>query len=536
MQRRWASLALLTSLAATSALAAEPPRLVVMLVVDQLGSIYLTRYGEHLKGGLRRLMQTGAYYPNGVHAIANSATGPGHANIATGAWPSTHGIVSNKWSDPETGREIYCTEDPVHGRSPAQLMAPTIGDALKVATSGRSRVVSIAGKDRAAILMGGARPDVAIWYDHTVGQFVGAPYLGKPAPGWLSGVNLSQTAAPVFGQPWERVRKGLDYAKIAGPDASPFEESIPGIGGTFPRKLGDGLSGPDAAWFHAYSYAPPSTDALFELGKLAIENEDLGRDGDPDLLSIAVSTLDFVGHSYGPESQEAFDTVLRVDAAIDGLMRHVEAKLGRDAVLWVLSADHGVSPTPERAQAAAGFGRRFARSELASLANQALAAHPVGRQKNVRVQLIYGPELFLSPGGSAAERLELARLAAQALAKHPAIAEAQAHADLGRFSPEFRPYFERLVFPGRTAELFFRVHAGFVEAGHKQGGGAGSNHGTPYVPDTHVPIFLAGPGVKRGVDRRSVHVTRIAPSVAALLGIDPPAAALEAPLPATLPH
>lgn len=535
MPRRWASLALLATLFAAPLEAAERPKLVVLLVVDQLGSIYLTRYGDHLRGGLARLQKQGAYYPNGVHAIANSATGPGHANIATGAWPSTHGIVSNKWSDPETGREVYCTADPVHGRSPAQLMAPTLGDALKLATNGASRVVSLAGKDRAAVLLGGARPDVAVWYDHTVGQFVGGPYLKSQTPAWVGEVNLSHAAAPVFGQPWDRLRADIDYAEVAGPDDSPHEETIPGVGRTFPRRLGDALPAPNAAWFNAYSYSPPSVDALFELGRRAIEHEALGRDTAPDLLAIAVSTLDFVGHGFGPESQEALDILLRVDAAVGAFMQHVETKLGRDAVLWVLSADHGISPTPERAQAVAGFGRRFGRGELEATVNQALAQHPIARAKNVKVSLIYGPELFLSPGGTASERLEFARAAAGALSKHPAIAEVHAHADVSRFSVEFRPYYERLIFPGRTAEVFFRTHAGYVEAGRHPGEAAGSNHGTPYNSDTHVPIFLAGPRVRRGVDRRSVHVTRIAPSVTALLGIDPPAAALEAPLPATLP-
>lgn len=535
MLRRWTPLALMAALAAPPVEAAEAPRLAIVLVVDQLGSIYLSRYGAHLRGGLARLGKQGAYYPHGVHAIANSATGPGHANLATGAWPSTHGIVSNKWSDPETGREVYCTSDPVHSRGPGRLMAPTLADALKLATNGAGRVVSIAGKDRAAILLGGARPDVAVWYDHTIGQFVGGAYLNRPTPGWVGEVNLSQAASPVFGQSWDRLRKDLDYARIAGPDDSPHEDVAPGIGGTFPRRLGDGLPGPDAAWFHAFSYSPPSTTALFELAKRALEHEELGRDSVPDLLSVAVSTLDFVGHAYGPESQEAFDTVLRIDAAIGEFMQHVEAKLGRDAVLWVLSADHGVSPTPERAQRVSGFGHRYAKGELEQVVNEALAKHPAARAKSVRVSLIYGPELFLSPGGAPSERLEMARVAADAVSRHPAVAEAHAHADVARFSPEFRPYYERLIFPGRTAAVFFRPRAGHVEAGHKADGIVGSNHGTPYTYDTHVPIYLAGPGVRRGVDRTRVHVTQIAPSVAAVLKIDPPAAALEDPLPAILP-
>jgi hypothetical protein len=536
MQQRWATLALLSSLAAGTSQAAAPPKLVVVLVVDQLGANVLTRYRAHLKGGFHRLAKSGAYYPNGVHAIANSATAPGHANIATGAWPSVHGIVSNKWSDPTTGREVYCTEDAAMGMSPTNLVAPTIADAMKLATSGKSRVVTMAGKDRSAILLGGQRPDVAVWYDAGLGQYVTAKHQCGAVPSWLSSVNLEKSAAPVFGQRWERLRPKLDYSLIAGPDDSPFEEDVPGIGRTFPRTLGQGLPGPGAAWFEAYPYSPAAIDALFELAKLAIDAEQLGRDAAPDLLGIAISALDYVGHSYGLESQEAFDTLLRIDAGLAGLIAHVEAKLGGDATLWVLSADHGVAPTPERAEAESGFGQRLSKPELLAATDAALAASTGALATKLRVQLIYGPELFLSPGGSAEERLRVARLAAEALTAHPAIAEAHAHADIAHFTPEFRPYFERIVFPGRTADVFFRVSPGYVQSRQKHGQGAGSNHGTPYTYDTHVPIFLAGPGVRRGVDRQSVPVTRIAPSVTAILEIDPPAAALEAPLPATLSH
>ena len=535
MQRRWASLALLSTLIASSSEAATPPKLVIMLVVDQLGANYLTRYRAHTRGGLSRLAKLGAYYPNGVHAIANSATGPGHANIATGTWPSVHGIVSNKWSDPVTGREVYCTEDAVTGMSSTNLTAPTIADAMKLATSGKSRVIALAGKDRSAILLGGRKPDVAIWYDASSGQYVSAKHQCGPVPSWLSAVNLELAATPVFGQRWDRVRPDLDYAALAGPDDSPFEEEVPGIGRTFPRTLGQGLSGPDAAWFEAYPYSPPAVEALFSLATRAIDAERLGRGAHPDFLSIAVSALDYVGHSYGLESQEAFDTLLRIDAGLATLMAHVEAKLGGDAALWVLTADHGVASTPERADLESGFGRRLSKYELQEAVDRALAAAQGTSATKLRVQLIYGPELFLSPGGSPEERLRVARSAASALALHPAIAEAHAHADIHRFTPEFRPYFERIVFPGRTADVFFRVNAGYVQSRQKHGEGAGSNHGTPYAYDTHVPIFIAGRGVRRGVDRQSVFVTRIAPSVTALLEIDPPAAALEAPLPATLP-
>ena len=146
---------------------AEAPKLVLMVVVDQLSAHQLERWGPLMTGGLARLMRQGAVYTQARFAYANTETAPGHATLATGAWPSAHGVVSNYWYDEGTGREVYCYEDPAHGRSPAQLGAVDEGpgrDPARRPAARSERVVrraerplrgrGVAGGPRARVVQG----------------------------------------------------------------------------------------------------------------------------------------------------------------------------------------------------------------------------------------------------------------------------------------------------------------------------------------------------------------------------------------------
>lgn len=180
--------------AATPARAADPVRLAVLLVVDQMRWDYPERAPEH---GFGRFLREGTYYANARHAHVPTYTGVGHASLATGSYPSEHGILGNDFYDPAAKKTLYCVEDESGAKGPFRLKVATLGDRLKEANAG-AKVVSISGKDRAAIFMGGRKADLALWYDKKSGRFVTSGYYGKP-PSWVEAFNdEKKRPAPAF--------------------------------------------------------------------------------------------------------------------------------------------------------------------------------------------------------------------------------------------------------------------------------------------------------------------------------------------------
>lgn len=527
-------------IALLAAAPAPEPRiaLVVQLTIDQLGSYTLGRYQAALPDdGLKRLMARGAYYSRGIYGYSNTETGPGHATLATGAWPAVHGIAGNVWYEVGSGAEINCVSDPIHGKSPQHLLVPNLADTLRVASNGESRVVSVAIKDRAAILMAGRAPTLAVWYEEKEGRFVTGRWPGHgPTPAWFQGAALSLGPKVAFGRPWARlVEDPSFYSKYAGPDDTESEERVPGLGHTFPRTLGQGLNPTDLEWWDRYRGSPAAIEDTFTLAELALEKEQLGRHGATDYLAIGVSSTDYAGHSWGTHSQEVLDLLLRVDRQVARLIQRLDRQLaGR--VLYVVSADHGVMPTPEETAKLGVRTLRIPPRPLVEAMDRALADPKAPAVERARVLELDPPRVFLSPTDPKADRTTLARRAAAALPGLPGVLEAKAAADLDQFPEPYAVYFRRSYFPGRGGDVLL-LHRPYelLDGVGANGIGVGTGHGSPYGYDMTVPVIVVGPGVRPGRDPRPVDMTRVAPTVAALLGIDAPAAAYDSPLPALDP-
>jgi hypothetical protein len=499
----------------------DPISLVVMIAVDQMGAGYISAFAPLLEHGFARMKRRGAYFTSGLFEYSTTETSAGHATIVTGAWPNVHGLTSNYWFDHETGARVGCVDDPEAGKSPRFLMASTIADAIALATRGRSKSISIALKDRAAIIMAGQSPTAAIWYDDRSGRFVEGTWYGGRKHEWLAAVNMEKNADAAFGERWDRARSDLDYERWAGPDDVATEEDVPGLGRTFPRTLGQGLQGASPAWYHAFVGTPQSIDALLALAKRAVREEQLGRRGVVDLLSIGISTLDWGGHWWGPQSQEALDIVLRIDRAIEELIDAVELSVGRGSTLYVLTADHGVAPVPEVARSYGLKAERIGRKTVASAVDDAKTS----------LLDVNSPRIYLRYAEARGDRLSLQRAVAARLSKLPVVLEAHASMDVDLFREPYRTLMKRSLYPGREPDVMILQRPFDIFEAADGGATTGSGHGTPYTYDQTVPILFMGPGVRRGVDRTPYEMTRVAPTVCGLLGIVPPASAYDPPLP-----
>ncbi|MFY7991720.1 MAG: alkaline phosphatase family protein [Bacteriovoracaceae bacterium] len=329
----------------------EKPKLILVIAVDQFRADYLQKF-SHLflpansgkkVGGFNYLMEKGAYFSHAEYGLLHNMTGPGHATILTGSYAYQNGIPNNDWFNPKTQEFVYCTEDQsqktvgatpsnLHvGTSPKNLIGTTFGDELKNAYH-QSKVVSIALKDRASILMGGHRADLALWFDAESFQWVSSEYYlsDKKLPEWLHPINKKLKDSLGKELVWE---KKLDSELNPNPQV-PETKYTKEMKVSFPHK--SKMGGVATLLF------PIAVDMPIDVAIKAIDELNLGKGPGTDVLAISFSNHDYVGHNFGPESDEIKETTVLEDKTISRLLNHVDLKN-----TWiVLTADHGVAGNP----------------------------------------------------------------------------------------------------------------------------------------------------------------------------------------------
>src|SRR6266852_3071621 len=342
---RWLACAAL--LAASAAGAAEQRgKLVVVIVVDQLRTEDLLVLRDEL--GPRGFAGLGQPVPI-RYETALTHTAPGHATLATGAWPEVHGIVANRFVEGEELREAV--EDPgcpawegKRGVSAAALRAPTFADALKLASRGRARVLSIAIKDRGALFLAGSSADLALFYDLERGELTSTTCYAPGPPDWLSALQKAHPPSEWKDWTWTLSRPEAVYARIA--EERTEIHDLYGIGPSFPHRIGTGDVSPRL--FRALRAAPPSTTIVLRAARAGLEAMQLGPRGRTDLLLLSLAGVDYVGHSTGTASRERMDLLLRMHDELGAFLRDLRARFG-DGLSVLLTSDHGATPTPPTA-------------------------------------------------------------------------------------------------------------------------------------------------------------------------------------------
>ena len=491
------------------AVAAEPrpepsprPRLVVFVSVDQMRADYLVRFRPLFKAGLSAIAEQGAVFTNARYRHACTETGPGHSVLLSGRSPRSSGIVGNAWYDRTLRARVNVVGDPTvrvlggAGRtaSPAYFNGFTVGDMLKT-RSPASKVVGVSFKDRAAILMAGKRADAAYWYEGAGGRFVTSSWYMAEAPRWLEAWNASHHPDAFEGRAWERLLPDpATYVRFAGVDEVKAEWD--GVSTTFPHRV---RSAPPATEFYDDLRRTPFADeVLFEFATEAMKAHDLGTDEATDILAVGFSACDSIGHTYGPDSQEQMDNLLRLDQTLGRLLSEAERRAGKGRVLVVLTADHGVMPLVETLRAKGLDARRASSEELTGPVDKALAARFPGA-----TGLLTDPdpmEYVLDRESIARQGLKVADVEDTirgALLSTGLIEAVYTQAQLVGPRPKDDPFFDlhqRAFFAPRSGDLIARVKK-YVYLGGYVGG---TGHGTPHDYDRHVPIVFLGPGIKAG--------------------------------------
>ena len=517
----------------TSAKSSEPgnrPKLVVLLVVDQMRADYVDKFLFQWTGGLKRLVEEGAWFRDAAYPYAATETCVGHSTISTGAFPATHGMIANAWWDRETQKLVTCTSDPnvknigygggnpQGGDSAWRMAVPSFAEELKFQTGGATRIATFSLKARSAISMAGHKADAATWFDG--GNWItSSPYGVQP---FIEEQAKAHPPKADYGKTWALSLPEKSYLygdKALG--AVPPE----GWDLTFPHPLRGktGSRGPDPAFYSQWFASPYADTALTELAEKAVDTLHLGSGAGTDFLGVSYSSVDGVGHAFGPRSREIQDILIRLDKDLGDLFAHLDQKVGRGNYVVALSADHGVAPTPEDLQQAGLDSGLLHFPELQTKIEKALA--PLNYPKP-SVASVNGSDIYFAPGVYDKLLHDHAAMQAviEAVLSQPGVATVYRAEELQNRPATQSPALRAMAFSyfrGRSGDLFVVPKPYWLLDWTPPGSARtfGTSHGTPYNYDQHIPVLLMGFGIQPGEYFQSVTPADIAPTLAALCGI-----------------
>jgi predicted AlkP superfamily pyrophosphatase or phosphodiesterase len=504
-------LALLSSLTAPAFASAYNgrPKLIVVIVIDQFRGDYLERYRDQFgDGGFRLFLDHGAYFPDCNYNYANTRTAPGHSTLFTGAYSNGHGLFANEYWDFKNKREVPFVEDDKTklvgapgekaGASPHNLMADTLGDELKLATQGRSRVFGVSLKDRAAVLPAGYAGDAAYWIEAKSGAWVTSTYYRRDLPKWAQDFNSGNRAAKYWDRDWRDAQ-----GKV--------------LRSTAHRK---GKDGSEAGFYEVVGATPFGNEYEFEFAKELVIYENLGNGPTTDLLSVSLSPNDILGHQGGPDVPEMQTMALAVDRELADFFNFLGHQIGLANVWIALSADHGISAAPETAAkmriAAASMDGAAMDAEI----NRSLTAKFSPGHPAAYVKLDY-PMAWLNQEAFAAVQIKErdAETAAGEAMKHAGLRDYHTKSQLADGALPNTAW-------GRKYLNSYSPEGGWWVMGVPEpytiGQGRGANHTSPYTYDTHVPLAFYGLAFQTGTYRTHSEPVDLAPTLASLLGINAP--------------
>jgi predicted AlkP superfamily pyrophosphatase or phosphodiesterase len=517
------------------------PKLIVIVVIDQFRGDYLNRDHAKFKGhGFKLFTDQGAWFTDCYYDYANTKTAPGHATIGTGAYTDGHGIDSNEWWDASRSDQakVSSVEDERYqlvdipqgsipanqpgappqalkfliGASPRNLRATTLGDELRLATQGHSRVFGVSLKDRAAILPAGQAASGAFWIDNASGQFTTSTYYMEHLPDWARAFNAS-----------DRIAQARHEANAEG----------------------------TTQFYDLVGRTPAANRYELDFAKALITSEKLGQNGVTDLVTISLSANDIQGHQLGPDSDSQEQMILGLDRDLDSFFTWLDQTVGLKNVWMALTADHGVAPVPSEA-AKLGIN--------ASMVNLEAVYAYLNRELNHRFSpgeelefLMPGPELpYLVLNKKSFEKVHIEEKAAEeavaGLIPEAVASQAPKLKDTPPVqhrlapSPQVAGVYTRLQLAngqlppsewGRELAHSYAHHGNWfvmmVLAGYQMEdirNWGGTTHFSPWSYDRHVPLAFYGVPFEPGEYHERVAPVDLAPTFASLAGINQPSASV----------
>ena len=518
-------------IAPLNAAANEAPKLVVVIAIDQFRAEYLNRFRDLFgEGGFNLFLEKGAVFSNCRYKHSFNVTGAGHAVIMSGSYADVNGIIGNTWFDVHANKVVNCVLDEAsplidfagaEGRSPKKFLGSTVGDELQLTNQGASRVITVSGKDRAAILMGGKFADAAYWFYQT--KFTTSTYYMDNLPDWVRAFNESGKIDSYFGKVWDRALPEAEYSR-QGPDDVAAEDDFAGLGRTFPHRIDGGSDVITKDFYSAFERSPFASEVLVELAMKAIVHEKLGQREVTDILCIGLSANDKIGHLYGPDSHEVMDIIIRTDRILEKLFTFLDERIGLQHCLITLTADHGVAPMPEVIQSRLGKieAGRINNNAIKDIAEKALVkafGSPLSGDWIIGFPL---PSLYLNPEALREKGIDSAAaeiVMREALLLRPEFQAVYTYTQLlsGAVGNSLGRKALYSFHPQRSGNVFYQLKPYYINWSE-----FGTTHGQPWSYDSHVPLLWYGAGIKPGNYTREVSPADLAPTLSTMLGVGLP--------------
>ncbi len=513
--------------AADAAAPPQHPKLVVLIVVDQMRADYLEKFSGNFHDGFRRLMKDGEWFTNAAYPYAKTVTCAGHSTVSTGDFPSTHGMINNSWWDRAAGKTVTCTGDPkssliVYGASAGaagaksgesdwQMKAPSFAEQLRAQSAG-SRIVTLSLKARAAISMAGHRADSVTWLSGT--QLVTATaFADSPRPE-LEAYVKSHPIESEFGKPLAVRHEGHGTTTDVSSEAKSAKVSDEMQAKIVPVWTVKSIDEWEASGF---------SDAYLEkLAEVEIDKLKLGHGEGTDFLAISFSALDLVGHAKGPDSPDVHKTLVYLDATLGELFDVLDHRVGKGNYVLAITGDHGVARVPEIAVKDGVDAGRADVGELTAGITKALAPFGGGEKP---VAAFADGDIYFAAGiwdkiSADPKAMEAVFAAIRGVRGVADVFRVDQLGELAAKNPLARAALLS-EYPGRGGDLFVITKPNwFFDRRNKLGGwGEGTTHGSPYPYDQRVPIILMGAGIRAGKIAVAVTPADIAPTFAELTGI-----------------
>ena len=496
----------------------DQPKLVVFFIVDQGMPSILEKYDHLFVGGYRWLMDNGVQFKNTYHEHGYTATGPAHFVLSSGQYPSTGGVIGNQWFDRELKRGWYCVEDTLSqilkdgstGRSYRSIQSTTLGDWLKK-YSPKSKVLSIAGKDRAAVLQGGKNADLTLWYDRQ-GGWTSSTYYTSKLPNWVSKFNRRLNVPSYVDSVWYPLMDSNIYANNTRPDYFVGEVNWSPIqyDPTFPIVFKElGLS----FLLSTFYILPYGDRAVLNLGSQAVDEYNMGKDKYTDILFLGLSATDGIGHSFGPHSHEQLDNYLRLDKNLGQFIESLEMLLGKGNILYILSSDHGAVALPEYLNAQGLYAGRIPDPQRDSLFNA--VNNEIEKQLGVNQVYSYGNAFYFDNDMNEDVRIIATRIIKSHLSKLEGIRSVITKKEIingGKSIIDIR--LKNMVHPEKSPDVYLIPEKYWTWRYPR-----GTSHGSPYDYDAHVPLIISRSSHKERIDSLRVKTVDIAPTIAKLIQI-----------------
>jgi len=508
----------------------DRPKLVVGIVIDQMRWDYIYRYYDVYKadGGFKKFLNDGFTCENTFIPYTPTVTAAGHTCIYTGSVPAIHGIVGNEWYDKELKKEVYCAEDDSvktvgsqtvsQGQmSPKNMLTTTITDELRLGTNFKSKVVGVAIKDRGAILPAGHAANAAYWYDYSTGNFITSTYYMNNLPAWVQNFNNRKVVDSLYKLNWDLFLSKDVYKEYSSPeDEEPYESKPLGTDQLhFPYDLSR-FAGKD---YSKIAATPHGNNLTLEMAKAALIGEGLGKSDATDFLAISISSPDYIGHSFGPNSWEQLDDYARLDDALGKFFSFLDATIGKGEYVVFLSADHGVVQVPEYMKEhklpAGLFNQQMVFDDLNKILTQNFNTdsiittfdnyqfylnHQLLQRKNIDEEKVKAVIIdYLMNNTAISQAFDIKKVATTTLT------ETQ------------KKMFSNGYFEKRCGDIQIVLKPGYID-----GFSVGTTHGAWNPYDAHIPLLFYGWGIKHGSTNRETYMTDIAATIAALLHIQMP--------------